>query len=500
MNMRRISITGALAIGLAVIMAGCDSGKSLESKIGTYVPDDADIVVTVSLDKMLKATGSTVDKDGVLDPGQAVNDLTGLMGEYERENFESLISNPYVEWTNAVIAAKVVGRNTDVLAVVSVSDEEGFIKHLANDTGGELTDVDGRKFVTWNDFSMTAYDGLGFFAMRHSEGCAPEVLQREIEKWKNRAKEKPLQQWKAERLTADRLLCAYVDFGFIPEDALERPELKRFAPLGKLFENSMFFDVNISDKRLTMKCEFVDKKGKGVNIAPGAEKIDASLLKYATADQPLAIAMTGVKDLPLPKDNSFIAKIQDNLKGTMIFAAGPSAESITGNMPANISAVSGTNFTLAMRFKSEKAAIEILDYTSAQKESDISEYVPGKRIVQRVCTGYAINPDADYWEDNYYVAQYMTLYVNRYGDAVVVSTSDKSGGCPVKASQLQGSMAAAVSLPAGSGLIKQLNQDFGLSAAVSVNGTGINAECEVSETDEDFIATLMGMIGSLSKK
>lgn len=497
--MRRISIAGALAIGLAVIMAGCDSGKSLESKIENYVPDDADIVVTVNLEKMLAVTGSSVDKDGALDPGRAVNDLMGLMGEYERENFESLISNPYVEWTNAVIAAKIVGRNTDMLAVLSVSDEEGFIKHLANDTGGELTDVDGRKFVTWDDMSMTACDGMAFVALRHSHGCKPQVLLREIDNWKDEAIKKPLQPWKLERLAADKLLNVYANLGFVAEGTSALNDFKNFAGLDNILNNCVVINADILDKKLTMSCDFVDRHGKTLNVAPGAAKIDPSMLKYANAGQPVVFAMTGFKNIPRPEGNEVVEKWLNDMRGTVLVAFGPTPDMLQQNSFGSGSIFKG-NLTFVMRFASEKVAAEALETVLSQANDNVQEYVVGQRIVLRVNAGYTTNKNADYWEDDYYIPTFVNIYYKRYGDVLVVSTTDKTGGCPVKPSQLQGSAAIAVSLPAGGSVMKMLNQDFGLEAKCSADGTGIKAECEVTDTDEDFIATLMGMIGSLNKK
>lgn len=516
--MRILKTIAALATLTAAVLLTACSDESPD-KLEYIVADDADIVVTGDISRLVATTGSTVDGNRIA-PSATLNEAIAALPPYNRKAVGRMLEFKGFDWSDALLTAKTGKNGVDIVIVWSVTDADAFAKSLCEEEPALTTGKHaGYTTVGTDGGCLLLKDNLGFMAIHNGKPCSAKGAAALIDAWHEKAEKQPIADWKKEKLRAANIINVMVagrPFAKKLEGdaayhlaALRYPFVKEWVP--KVSEGILFGSFDIEGQSATARLSVFDTAGKELDIA-GKGKIDTSLLKYGTEHDVAVAAIANTEKIAsfiekfLPRDarqpdREPFDKIVKNLNGSAVLMAGPKTADITG-----YDRLSNWSIVFAAHYKDQGAA-QAVDYlaqlarTMASDEFRLATHQPGHHAAIDIVTDYEYNDNVPYFEDGY-----MTPVVSRFfafadGDVLVISNDPISlngPGTAVGKKVLEGdnSYAAVVDLGKGRAPLSAFNTPFGVNATLAACGNTVSAEITLTDTDRPFMEAILKVLGS----
>ncbi|MDO5394403.1 MAG: hypothetical protein Q4F07_00400 [Bacteroidales bacterium] len=519
--MKKFRVSAALAALAAVmLMASCSGNDSIDGKLDRFVSDKTDIVITGDISRTIGATGSTVE-DGKIKPSESLDELLSLMGSRERSRMEEIMEFKGMDWSNCLLALKFKDiENPDFLLVWNVDDEKDFAKSMADAISDfEVDETDGYVTVGDEEGTLLLKDKLAILPFKHAKPMKASRAIDFVEAWEADVKDNPLSAWKKERLEAEHICNVLVDARnigkLVSNDYSYRmalasmPEMAEYARKALKGVYCGYFDI--AEKTATMEVEIFDQEGKALNLYKDNGEIDTGLLKYGNKDDIFVAAAGDMNKIAqyvrknIPQSamrDSMTLEIFDtfmgNLGSTIMVMGGPVDLQ-------EVDELNGWNLVGCVKFKDNASAAKALDTAVALMEmsgTPAESHTPGVQAVVKAVVDYKYNYDSysySYYDyDSYRQPVYATFYAKVDGNVLVVSNANvKGGGCPVNADAFNGALAGvAWNVEKNSNVAAALNAPFGTKGSWTGTGNSSKLTITLTDTDKNFLETLMGLIGS----
>lgn len=328
----------AVAImAICSLFISCSSKyDDVESQCKTFVSDDVELVLNIDLSRLAQATDTKVDGDGVIELSEPVEGLIRkTMGKDVRDFLERLPEFKGMAFKNILFAMDYDKRKAIVLT--PLCDEDDFVKSLLDITEigfDKMPQQDGYQVVDSHDFAIYVKDNLAFIVIDEDGPVKGNGGPRQIERWRDNAKEQHLADWKIDYLKAENAGSMLVNTEYFAD--LSKNSLSN----GNELDISMVPDwvgltCDIDKEQIKAACECFTKKGEEFKVKY-LSKFDTSLLNYVTK-QDIAVvglgfnskmisdevikymSVTGASATQIAEVSNYLSGI----KGGIMIAAGP---------------------------------------------------------------------------------------------------------------------------------------------------------------------------------
>lgn len=461
------SLKWALSLITAMAIISVTSCKETERGLLDTVPDSAQAITTLNLDKVLKNAGCQV-KDGKY---ELTPELTELLGNSDAESF--------LEWLGTF--SKLVDINHVVIymidqqngvGTVSITDEAGLEKALV-DYGAEK--VDSRNgydiYETSNKMVFLMKDGQGWFARK-----ADDVIKSVKEAEKNP-------------------IAALVG---VKEFLLNDNPLNFAYRYNGISYRWMCGSVKFSDNVMGMTLKGMDDDGKLLDFGEMLQPVNTDFLRYTTSTTQLAAAFSvpggipweSVKAIVMSQRNISMAQkgmlemIFEQLKkidGTVALCAAPAG----GSQALSRFNLSSWDLLLMAHMKQEEvnANVEQLVGLARQFRLEVE------------------NEDGVYHTNlSSLDASLGDVYFGNIDGYFAVSTRQfDSNANNQLAPVFEGKNAAiALDIPYGSETMKAFGLPYGFSVTLQVEDNAIEVRSRFNGTNGSFLSSLIGLIAKMN--
>lgn len=511
---RRGGLAALVMIMIAAVMAGCSDNSSVSAKLDGYVSDDADIVFTGDLHRLLDQTGCKVTKDGTVELSDYMSDVVSLLPPSARVGLNSVLEAEGVDWSSAVFSATLRGKSLDAMLIMSVSDEKKFADNLADNLDMDVEKEDGAIAVS-NDYSaVIVKDKLAFMVLDNGDPCRASKALRRIESAREAASENPLAKWKKKQLDCGKIASFMVDMkpfveladfaGAMQGMGRRNAGMAQFGMLLSIMKDLrkayLCYTFDIDGQSMRATGAIFDPEGEPKSI-PMGEKINTDMLRYITRAD-IAVSAWGGGELLAKYVEEFagtrvpadIMRILQPLKGTVVAGFGPVTDKISdiaNNEPG------WYHFIVAAEYVSPAAARDALAAAAGLMQAELA--ADGQTASALLQVGTRENPAADYWDDNYYLPVYMKFFLRADGNVLAVSNADivRADKSPVDMKRFDGrNFVTVVTLKKDNVLLESFHPDFGVNLYVSGTDNHGTADLSVTGTKKGIVEAFADFAGS----
>lgn len=273
----------------------CNKETGIEDKIKVLVSDDVDMVITGDAARLLAAL-EIQDKDGTLElPDYLTELISETAGRRAVGQMEEGLSNiKGIDYTNSLFAARVHGERPDMIFAFNVTDVDDFYNSLVDiDEDFDLEEEGDYKVITESEKAIFLIkDGLAVALFKNARLMGSEKAVDELEKWKEKAQDKPLADWKLAYLKEPAVTNMWAGFEFAAKmnrgDFAEAQNMyAEMGGKGKIADMSMGIRFDLDGNSAKLGAVVFNSDGTSVSL-PYAGKFDTNLLDYATANDYVA--------------------------------------------------------------------------------------------------------------------------------------------------------------------------------------------------------------------
>lgn len=517
------SLTAVMAMLAVMFVTSCSSSEeTVADKLGAYISDDADLIVSGDLSRFIAATGSKVNEETQqIEPSSELESLIQeTMSKHDRAELDKVLNFEGADWSNAVMAFKFKDqlKSVDAMLIFSVTDADKFAKNLSDEVSSlDVAEEDDYVTVSNDKVAIMLKDKIGFVCLKNSKPCKASSAAEMIESWKEAADEKPLAEWKSKHITSDHVVNFYLNSKKIAQNIDDDPYLKRqikenpaFTPIYNSWKSGATLGyLDIEKQSVSVQLSFVDKDGKEIKT-PLNGTIDTSLLKYGNSNDIAACGMANTKDLVeamrqyaakegLTSDaefNMLFNGLFGKLDGSILLMGGPKTSNLN-----DLDEWEGYNFVAAATYRDGGAAEALANVSQLMEmaiqggtnDFAIVTSTPNELVFDFV-TGYEY-PDYDYYADP--VRKTMRIYVKVYGNDLVMSNDPiQATGAAIGAADLKGASGAmGFVLNKNGKLLSNLNLNFGVKGYLKTNGATTTLELSLVDTNLDIVGAIMSVLG-----
>lgn len=314
-----------LCLSAVLVFQSCSLGgkASIENKIDDFVSNDVDLVAVGDINHVLSALEIEV-KDGGLqlpDYFEEIAALDGRRSVRELEEVQDMLSEKTgIDYTNVVLAVKGLSTRMDMVICFNVDDPEALESFLMDKNDDIMLSDDGDYKLLGNEKASIVIKGKNaYFILRNGRPLAEDRAIAALEKWQEKASEKPLDNWKKEYLAQNSAAAAIYNMESVSNLLGNYREFREFE---KSFSKQS--GVDISDICIGARFAFegnaaklnlcaFDKSGKIVQNPYGGA-FDTDLLKYTTDTDLIAAGCALDREGFSMVENSFAAIIDQEIE------------------------------------------------------------------------------------------------------------------------------------------------------------------------------------------
>lgn len=498
-----------MALAFIMLLGACSGKEDSADLLKKYASSKDVFVATFNLQQIVDQSGCEV-KDGKLELSKELNAILKEFPSGTREYIDYVLENEYLVYENAILTANMDDSGMQVLFAFNVKNSDKFMEQVGKDFGEKAKEKEDWLAIEFNDnVALLSKDDIALILALEDGGS----YVRKLEKIEQAAKDKPLSEEVAKRLTdGDKTFTAFAHYEF--GDEITIPE--QFAALAPKDKIGAFFFFNMEGKTWSSSIELTDYDGKPTK-ALFKGTVDPGLLKYSGKDHQIAILVGDAKEY-LDLFASFLKgseKTQFNAIAAMIDGPAMLSGSVNMNL-ADIQSVNEfkiaekTSFAVAVTCTKGRAG-ELIDMVASQlgvPEGGMTEggntlnYTPGEAI--KAAVDYPIYEwDYETYERTMTGTAHFEIDFHRDGDLLLLYFNSTPGAnkLDAKAAEIKGANLAVISDNyMGDALADVFGVKFGLSGVGTLKGNTLSGTSTVTDTDKTFLQCYLSLLSNIVTK
>lgn len=473
------TLTIAAVLGTVMLMV---SSCSKKADLTEYIPQSTVMAMTLDAEDIIVNTGSEITDKGIeLSPK-----LSGLMRTFmgsKAETMEELLSLNCIDYSQATMFMTMgssVSAEPTAFFNIRLTDKDDFIKAMTDEMDLEAEEGD-------DGFTRLMKGDTERFCIKDNVlwGCSGPRGYKDVRDIIDEAKDKPLAEWKRDLLDEENTLNLLLDPSSL-SPAVRQMILSNVGAQGgnvkKLLDKTFGLQAKLDGLKLTATFRMYGKDGATVNASDlgmpmTLEAIDTSLLSYFTPNDITVFAMglkggtdwnTLLSEQMRDMMGSYemqemapylqqVAQFLSYIDGTIMIGGGVN----TGNLMELANAQTDfSTFDIGVVMQLRQGA---KDEIMAQLDSSLTQFAGPEMAAAGI--NYETTP-----EGRIFTLPQGKIYVSGKGNTLYLGLHPATGGggCPIRASELQGEYSAwAVNMPKSSVLAKGFGLPFGVDLLIA---------------------------------
>ena len=469
-----------LFLAAALLMCACSKKTDL-----LHCASGSDMIIaSVNLAEIYENAGCTVSETGV-----QLSDALAKIDRKTSGEIAGIINIPGIDLSEIVLSMPDA---TTVAISMHVTNQTAFADYLKAKDDIEASDDNGIDEYSAPNFHLFIEDGIATLV------SGPGADYSTLRQLQEEARKTPVTDMQRSHLcdgnAANVLFSIKKFYSLLPPEYLDNFVLGKYNR-EQIEDAYAALAISLSGLKLEGSLAFYDKDNNKIESPDSPGSVDTSLLQYASAADIAAAIVAMPKDFDWsgtfnkitgsspyrsgldPMIVEVIAEILGNIDGSIMLAGGPKTA-------LGIQELSGWDAVAAVQFKEGVAR-------------DYFEQI--KTMATESLSGIATITDATADKFTLSIPNAGTFYVECSGNMLLASLSpiEKSGKCPVKASDFSGCNGALViELPKDNVFSSLVRFPFGIHAAYTSKGNEINLTIEETETDGLFLDNLIRFVSN----
>lgn len=475
-------LAGAMFAVAALCFGSCSSSSTASDDIFSLASKNDLAVVRANAKTIIENAGGAVTADGVDFPAELMNGMskeTRTVLTARGIDLQFLVAN-VTEGNEIGITFHITDQKafdeylTEVFPNVSVNEEKGYTFRKVGD----------ETYVFTNS-------GIGYMLQAEDNGVD------RLEKLMQQAKANPVAEWQKTAVEEGNALGLIYNVGQMMKLVKEKKSID--LSTNKLFAMqydpeefaSSYVKVNASldGAKLTANSEVVNAQGNTLKSKLNAKDVDASLLKYANADDMMIFMMS----MPTGIDwNEMTAAIMEMVaaqtgRNANLEAASAPIAAVLENVDGSVMVGFGMKGTSTPADFDGVVAVQLKDGVADEYLKQLHAMASG--------FGSQLNLTATMADNTLTVKGFgFSAYAKAEGNTLVISLHPITGegGCTIPASLFNGKTSVfALDLPKDSSAAGLVNLPFGISANAYNQGNGGAMNAELTGVTGGFIENIL---------
>ena len=347
--MKKLSFSCLFVLLVTVFaLTGCNKSSDLDS----YASADDVVVVSGSAAEVLSNAGCKATAEGI-ELSESLQRISGMLYNISGVDIKKAENLPGVDYEHFIFSIR---DEESALMAFNLTNQDAFVSYLEKPENGFKSSKDGgyTVFVADQLKSLFVKDNVAFMFFSSVYG---EATAANLDAYLKKSAETPLEGWQKDALAGDKGINAIINFNKYFElfGELTQFDISKFnfpsftADFEKWKDGFGKYTLSLDGTKFKMEYTMLDKDGKPLKLDFKCPNVDASLLRYTTADD-LAVAifaipedidwdsvirgMLEMADEPMPANDEILKSFTDvmnSINGSVMLAGGPTDMSAFGS-------------------------------------------------------------------------------------------------------------------------------------------------------------------------